>query len=92
MSRDILLNVRIIFINSGDDCAFDLTSVEPFSEIDEIVHDILTININTSWAYVLLNQITHKNTNYLASFYLLRSIAFLFNLRIPQIIKTTLDH
>jgi len=45
---DILFDVGIIFIELGDDSAFELSSLEPFAEIDEIVHDILTININTS--------------------------------------------
>lgn len=48
MSSDILLKVRVMFIKFGDDSAFKLASLEPLAEIDEIVHDILTININTS--------------------------------------------
>jgi len=56
VESDILFDVGEIFIEVGYDSAFEFSSLEPFAEIDEIVHDILTININTSWVKVLLNQ------------------------------------
>ena len=46
MSSNILFDVGIVFIESGDDFALELASLEPFAEIDKIVHDILTIFIN----------------------------------------------
>jgi len=48
VESDILFDVGEIFIEVGYDSAFEFSSLEPFAEIDEIVHDILTININTS--------------------------------------------
>jgi hypothetical protein len=40
---DALLEVRVVLVELRDDVAFESAAVEPFAEIDEIVHDILTM-------------------------------------------------
>lgn len=43
MCGDVLLEVGVVALQLRDDVAFESTALEPFAEIDEIVHDILTI-------------------------------------------------